>query len=214
MSRLSSTKPAYPRSVTLIRRSEQTSAARHVLERLQIGESMTTHRPKVPSRMRSRESSTHSKVIHAGERFIAARATTTTALNADVITPDFKARYRTPEKSCCTFASSLESLPFVKMKGGGRCVRPASYWKDTPTGNGRDDFKRGQKYAALTIAAIAADDCAAWDLARIIEAMVADAASRKVKGGKYSRTLPPAIDGFIHELTRQLCANLTTTSEP
>lgn len=178
---------------------------------------MITHQPKFPSRdggMRSRGSSAHSKVIHAGERFSAARATTTTALNADVIRPDFKASYWTPEKSCCTFASSLETLPFVKMKGGDRCVRPASYWKDAPTGNGRKDFKRGQKYAALTIAAIAAHDCAAWDLARIIEAMVVDAASRKVKGGKYSRTLPPAIDGFIHELTRQFCTSLTTTSQP
>jgi hypothetical protein len=35
-----------------------------------------------------------------------------------------------------------------------------------------------------------------------------DAASRRAKGGKYSRTLPSAIDGFIHELSRQLCGGI------
>jgi hypothetical protein len=169
---------------------------------------MTTNHSKHPSRhgaMPTEELASHPKVIHARERFIAPRATMAAVVTATIIRPDFRER----EKPRGTFAPPLKTLPFVKIKGGGRRGRPASYWKDAPTGNGRDDFKRGQKYAALTIAAIAADDCASWDLERIIEAMVIDAASRNAKGGKYSRSLPPAVDGFIHELSRQLCSSLT-----
>jgi hypothetical protein len=63
-------------------------------------------------------------------------------------------------------------------------------------------------YAALTMAAITADGCA-WYLERILDGIVRDVASRKAKGGKYSRTLPPAVIGFIHELSRQYCARRT-----
>ena len=52
-----------------------------------------------------------------------------------------------------------------------------------PTGNGRDDFKRGKEYAALTIEVMTADGCA-WYLEKIIEAIVADAVWRKAKGGR------------------------------
>jgi hypothetical protein len=169
---------------------------------------MTTNRPKYPSRRAAMRAEKHTKVIYAGARFITPRATTTTLVSASIVRPDFKAAYGKPEQPHRTFAPSLKTLPFVKLKGGGRRTR-AGYWKDAPTGNGRDDFKRGQKYAALTIVAIAADRCASWDLEGIIEAIVIDAASRKVKGGTYSRTLPPAVDGFIHELSRQFCASIT-----
>ena len=99
--------------------------------------------------------------------------------------------------------------PSYTNPGHGQRARHGSYWNDTPTGKGRDDFKRGRDYAALTMAAIGAESCASWDLERIIEAIVIDAASRKAKGGKYSRTLPPAVYGFIHELSRQFCAKVT-----
>jgi hypothetical protein len=160
--------------------------------------------------MRIGESASLCKIIHAGERFITPRATTTTAVTASVIRPDFNAAHRNPENPCSTFAPSIKTLPFVKMKGGGRRARAASYWKDVPTGDGRDDFKRGRKYAALTIAAIIANGCASWDLEKIIKAVVIDAASRKAKGGKYSPcVLPPAVEGFIHELSHQLCVRIT-----
>ncbi len=144
-------------------------------------------------------------IIQAGERFTAHRPTTT-VVTAGVIRPDFGAAYWTPEKLRRMFGLSVKRLPFVTMKG----ARAASYWNDAPTGNGRDDFKRGKKYAALTIEAMTADGCASWYLEKIIQAIVADAVSRKVKGGKHSRTLPPAVDGFIHELSRQFCATITS----
>jgi hypothetical protein len=152
-----------------------------------------------------------SKVIYAGTKFTTRRATSTTLGSASIVKVDFKALSSRPEQACRTF-SPLEALPFVKLTGGGRRAR-AGYRRDVPTGNGREDFKRGQEYAALTIEAIAAERCAPWDLERIIEAIVIDAASRKAKGGAYSRTLPPSVDGFVHELSRQLCLRITG-SEP
>ena len=169
---------------------------------------MTTNQPKQPSRhpaMRTAELTSQSKVIDAGARFIAPRAITPNVVTASIIRPDFTGSHWKPRR---TFGPSLKTLPFVKMKGHGQRARPTTFWNDAPTGKGRDDFKRGRRYATLAIAAIAADGCASWDLERIIEAIVVDAASRKVKGGKYSRTLPPAVDGFIHELSRQFCARI------
>jgi hypothetical protein len=160
--------------------------------------------------MRIFESASPCKIIHARERFITSRATTTCAVTATVIRPDFNAAHPQPENPCRTFAPSLKTLPFVKIKGGGRRAHAASYWKDVPTGDGRDDFKRGRKYAALTIAAIIANGCASWDLEKIIKAIVIDAASCKAKGEKYSPcVLPPAVQGFIHELSHQLCVRIT-----
>ncbi len=148
-----------------------------------------------------------SNVVEAAKRFMAHRRTTT-VVSASVIRPDFKAGYWTPEKLRRTIGPSLMRLPFIMMKGGSRRAGARSYWNDVPTGNGRDDFKRGKEYAALTIEAMTADGCA-WYLEKIIEGIVADAVSRKAKGGKHSRTLPPAVDGFIHELSRQFCATIT-----
>ena len=170
---------------------------------------MITSLPKQPSRaMRRAASISQSKVIDARARFIRRRATTPSLGSASLIRPDFRSCHWKPEKPRRRFGPSLKSLPFVKMKGHGQRARPTTFWNDAPTGKGRDDFKRGRRYATLAIAAIAADGCASWDLERIIEAIVVDAASRKVKGGKYSRTLPPAVDGFIHELSRQFCARI------
>jgi hypothetical protein len=163
--------------------------------------------------MRTTELTSHAKVIDARERFIAPRPSTTSPSEAtgNVISADFKDAYWKPgycepEKLHRAFVPFLKTLPFINMEAGGG---PASYWNDTPTGKGRDDFKRGRDYAALTMAAIGAESCASWDLERIIEAIVIDAASRKAKGGKYSRNLPPAVYGFIHELSRQFCAKVT-----
>jgi len=170
---------------------------------------MTRNQRKHRSRNDAIGTGLHSNVVEAGERFLTSRPTATAAGTATVIKPDFSGAYWTSEELGYAFASSLMSLPFVKVKGGGRRASAASYWKDIPTGNGRQDFKRGQRYAALTIAAMTADGCAAWYLQKIIEAIVTDAASRKSKGGRYSRTLPPAVDGFIYELSRQFCARIT-----
>ena len=167
---------------------------------------MSTYQPRRGALQAERQS----KVIYAGTKFTTRRATSTTLGSASIVKVDFKALSSRPEQACRTF-SPLEALPFVKLKGGGRPTR-AGYWRDVPTGNGREDFKRGQEYAALTIEAIAAEKCAPWDLERIIEAIVIDAA-RRAKGGAYSRTLPPSVDGFVYELSRQLCLRITG-SEP
>jgi hypothetical protein len=145
-------------------------------------------------------------VIQASERFITPRPTTPTKTTASVIRADFGPK---PEIHRNKLPASLKSLPFVEMKVGRRRASAAGFWTDAPTGNGRDDFKRGQRYAALTIAAMTADGCVSWYLEKIIEGIVSDAASRKAKGGKYSRALPPAVVGFIHELSRQYCAGIT-----
>jgi hypothetical protein len=147
-----------------------------------------------------------SNVIQAGKRFLAHRPTTT-KVSASIIRPDFEAGYWTPEKLHHTFAPSLKQLPFVMVKGGRQRPSAATYWNDAPTGNGRNDFKRGKTYAALTIRAMTADGCP-WYLEKVTKAIVIDSASRRARGGKHSRALPPAVDGFIHELSRQFCATI------
>ena len=144
-----------------------------------------------------------SNVVYASARFAAHRPKPTTAVTASIIRPDFKAGLWTPDRARHKRARSLKRLPFVAMKDhrGGRA---ANYWSDAPTGNGRDDFKRGKEYAVLTIEAMTVDGCP-WYLEKIIEALVTDAISRRARGGKHSRALPPAVNGFIHELSRQLC---------
>jgi hypothetical protein len=142
-------------------------------------------------------------VIEAAERFMAHRPAGT-AVTASVVRADFKAFYGTSGNLRRTLGPSIMRLPFVTMNGKGPSAGAKSYWNDVPTGNGRNDFKRGKKYAALALEAMSADGCA-WYLEKIIEAIVLDAVSRRAKGGKYSRNLPPAADGFIHELSRRLC---------
>jgi hypothetical protein len=147
-------------------------------------------------------------VIRVGERFMAHRPTTT-AMTATVIRPDFKAAPWRPETTRRTVAPSVRRLPFVTINCDSPCASATNYWNDVPTGNGRDDFRRGKQYAALTIKAMTVDGCASWYLEKIIHAIVVDAVARRAKGGKHSRTLPPTVDGFIHELSRQFCARIT-----
>jgi hypothetical protein len=71
--------------------------------------------------------------------------------------------------------------------------RATIYWNDTPSGNGHADF---------------ADGCGPHYLQCIIEAMIHDAVVRRAKGGKRSRRLPPAVDGFLFELSQQLCSGI------
>jgi len=144
-------------------------------------------------------------VVHAEERFLAPRAAVPSAGTARVIKPNFGACYWAPDaEPQRAITPFLQNLPFVRIKGSGRHGRVASYWTDGPTGNGRADFKRGREYAVRVFVAMDADADGACYLERIIEAIVIDAASRRAKSGKYSRTLPPAVQGFIYELARQL----------
>lgn len=154
------------------------------------------------------ESVPAANVIRVGERFIAHRPTTT-AVTATIIRPNFKAASWQPETTRRTVAPSVKRLPFVTINCDNPCAGGTNYWNDVPTGNGRDDFKRGKRYATLTIKAMTADGCASWYLEKIIHAIVGDAVARRAKGGKHSRTLPPAVDGFIHELSRQFCVRIT-----
>jgi hypothetical protein len=147
-----------------------------------------------------------SNIIEAAERFMAHRPTKTGG-SASIIRPDFRPARPTPRALRRKLGPSLKRLPFVTIKQGGPRAGVKRYWNDVPTGNGRDDFKRGKKYAALTIDAMTEDGCT-WYLERILEAIVADAVSRRAKGGKHSRTLPPAVDGFIHELSRRFGATI------
>lgn len=148
-----------------------------------------------------------SNVIHARERFIMRRPSTMTSTPGLIIRPEFG---RNTQSYPTKLPVSLKKLPFVKIKHESRRPSAACFWSDAPTANGREDFKRGQTYAALTMAAITADGYAAWYLERILDGIVRDVASRKAKRGRYSRTLPPAVIGFIHELSRQYCARRAT----
>ena len=153
----------------------------------------------------------HSNVVRAEERFLAPRpAVASIGRNPRVIRPDFSRPYRTPETEPGYGVSPFfQGLPFVRIKGSGRRARIASYWTDLPTDDGRADFKRGRAYAARVIAAMNADALGgACYLERIIDAIVRDAAARRAKGGKYSRTLPPAVQGFIYDLSRRLASRL------
>jgi hypothetical protein len=162
---------------------------------------MSTRQPKLRIPDAQVPKSPSANVIEAAEKFMAHRPATT-AGTASVIRPDFRSGQPKPAHHRRTHGPSLARLPFVTMKGRRRRAGARSYWNDVPTGNGRDDFKRGLRYAALAVEAMTADD-APWYLERILEAIVLDAASRKASGGKHSRTLPPAADGFIYELSRR-----------
>ncbi len=137
------------------------------------------------------------KVIDAANRFAAPAS----------IRP--VAAYWTPDDIRRLCGPSIKLLPFVTMKDGNPIAGATSYWNDIPTGNGHADFKRGNSYALLTMQAIIADGCGPHYLQCIIEAMIHDAVVRRAKGRKRSRRLPPAVDGFLFELSRQLCSAFT-----
>jgi hypothetical protein len=108
----------------------------------------------------------------------------------------------TLEDACRIFGPSVKELPFVTMATDGNpFANAANYWNDVPTENSHADFQRGKTYAALTIKAIANDGCGSNYLKDIIEAIAADAIARQARGGKYSRSLPPAVGGFFSELS-------------
>jgi hypothetical protein len=148
-----------------------------------------------------------SLVIHAADRFAARRsahqpATIAPATDEDT---DGEAPAWTPEQIRRIFAPSVRALPFVSLSDENPFGPPLSYWNDVPTEDFRTDFKRGRHYADMTISAIDADDCGSFFLGHIIGAMVKDAIARKSKGGRYSRTLPPAVSGFFYQLTHRVC---------
>ncbi len=170
------------------------------------GESpLTVNRPKTRRGTSQRGGLSHSNVVHAGERFLAPRPAVPMVGAARVIKPDFRSCYPAPEaEPRRAFLPFFRNLPFVRIKRSGGRASVASYWTDVPTEDGRADFKRGKGYAALVIVAMNADAGGACFLERIIEGIVIDVASRRAKGGKHSRTLPPAVQGFFYELSRQL----------
>ncbi|MDQ6734646.1 MAG: hypothetical protein M3Z35_11145 [Nitrospirota bacterium] len=101
------------------------------------------------------------------------------------------------------FAPSIKALPFVARRDGARVTEPPlSWWKDTPGADHHSDCKRGRSYALLVIDALAADRCGSPPLENIFAAIIEDAVRRRLKGGKHARTLPPAVDGFLWELSR------------
>jgi hypothetical protein len=101
------------------------------------------------------------------------------------------------------FAPSVKVLPFVKRDQKRPFnATPLKWWDDTPGIDHKLDVKRGRAYATMTIEAIAADKCGSNPLEAIFKSIVDDAVARKIKGGKHSRTLPPAVDGYLWELSK------------
>lgn len=101
------------------------------------------------------------------------------------------------------YAPAFKSLPFIQRKDGASiCNHPLSFWNDTPGFDHKGDCKRGRVYAAMTIEAIAADNCGGGPLEQVFEAIIMDAVARRIKGGKHARTIPPAVDGFLWELSK------------
>jgi len=101
------------------------------------------------------------------------------------------------------YAPAFKSLPFIQRKSETSiCERPITFWNDVPGFDHKTDFKRGRLFAEMTIEAIAADNCGSGPLEATFEAIIKDAVARKAKGGKHARTLPPAVDGFLWELSK------------
>ena len=103
------------------------------------------------------------------------------------------------------FAPSVKVLPFVtrdpKKPLDGH---PLTWWNDEPGIDHKLDRKRGVAYADMLIDTIAADRCGGLPIERIFESIIEDTVARKIKGGKHSRILPPAVDGFLWQLSRTI----------
>lgn len=100
-------------------------------------------------------------------------------------------------------APAFTALPFVTRKEvSDKLSQAISFWNDIPSGDGMSDYKRGRIFAGMVVDAIATDQCGSRPLERAFEAIILDAVARRVKGGKHSRTLPPAVDGFLLELSK------------
>jgi len=106
---------------------------------------------------------------------------------------------RTPEETRSLYAPSVKSLPFASV-GKNEFGWPDTFWADVPTNDYQADRERGRQFAKLTIAAIIADQATPRPLEAIFESIVEDAIRRKAKGGKGSRTLPGAVDGYMEAL--------------
>jgi hypothetical protein len=107
---------------------------------------------------------------------------------------------RTPDETRAMVAPSVKSLPFVSAEWHND-YWPESMWVDLPTDDWRADRERGKHFAKLTIAALIADrPNHGRVLGVIFEAMVSDAIRRRVKGGKGSRKMLGAVDGYLEEL--------------
>jgi hypothetical protein len=100
-------------------------------------------------------------------------------------------------------APAFLSLPFIQRdEKAGVCGRPIAFWNDPPGFDHKTDFRRGRLYAEMMIDAVADDKCCSRPLEQTFEAIIKDAVARKIKGGKHARTLPPAVDGFLWELSK------------
>lgn len=107
---------------------------------------------------------------------------------------------RTLDQVRACFAPSVKALPFA---GGRRDEHgwPETFWNDVPTVDPRADYKRGEHFAEMTIAALMVDYCGANPLGRIFDSIIDDAVKRRVKGGKGSRTMPYAVHGYLSVLS-------------
>jgi hypothetical protein len=112
------------------------------------------------------------------------------------------------------FAPAFKSLPFVQRKDEATVLgRPITFWNDTPGFDHKADCRRGRLYAEMMIDAIAADKCGSRPLEETFEAIIKDAVARKAKGGKHARTLPPAVDGFLWELSKFIANAASRTGD-
>jgi hypothetical protein len=112
------------------------------------------------------------------------------------------------------YAPAFKSLPFVQRKNGTTAVdKPITFWNDTPGFDHKTDCKRGRLYAQMVIEAIAADNCGSRPLERTFEAIIKDAVAREAKGGKHARTSPPAVDGFLWELSKFIARAASHTGD-
>ena len=108
----------------------------------------------------------------------------------------------TPDELRAMFAPSVKRLPFVSTEWHNE-YWPESMWVDVPTDDHPADNKRGEHFAKLTIGALMADRAINGRALQIIfEAIVNDAIRRRAKGGKGSRTLPSAVNGFLWGLAK------------
>jgi hypothetical protein len=100
------------------------------------------------------------------------------------------------------FNPTYNLLPFVTRSPISRaCDVPLSFWNDVPTRGRKSDHARGRDYARLALAAIAADDSSSRPLEQTFRAIIKQVAAQPRRGRKRTRALPPAVDGFLWEMS-------------